>query len=88
MEDLIRLQKYLAEAGIASRRKCEEYIVQGRVKVNNKIAELGIKINPENPEEVKNIYRVETVKDVKTYMERLDDMIERKRKTMEEISWH
>ena len=43
----IRLQKYLAEAGIASRRKCEEYIVQGRVKVNNKIAELGTKVNPE-----------------------------------------
>ena len=42
----IRLQKYLAEAGIASRRKCEEYILQGRVKVNNKIAELGTKINP------------------------------------------
>ena len=43
----IRLQKYLAEAGIASRRKCEECILQGRVKVNNKIAELGIKVNPE-----------------------------------------
>ena len=42
----IRLQKYLAEAGIASRRKCEEYIMQGRVKVNNKIAELGAKVNP------------------------------------------
>ena len=43
----IRLQKYLAEAGIASRRKCEEYIEQGRVKVHNKIAKLGMKINPE-----------------------------------------
>ena len=43
----IRLQKYLAEAGIASRRKCEEYIEQGRVKVNNKIATLGMKVNPE-----------------------------------------
>ena len=44
----IRLQKYLAEAGIASRRKCEEYIEQGRVKVNDEIAKLGTKINPEN----------------------------------------
>ena len=44
----IRLQKYLAEAGIASRRKCEEYIMQGRVKVNNNIVqELGTKVNPE-----------------------------------------
>ncbi len=25
-----RLQKYLAECGIASRRKCEEYIIQGK----------------------------------------------------------
>ena len=41
----IRLQKYLAEAGIASRRKCEEYIVQGRVKVNNEVALLGMKVD-------------------------------------------
>lgn len=41
-----RLQKYLAEAGIASRRKCEEYILQGKVKVNGiTITELGTKIN-------------------------------------------
>lgn len=44
----IRLQKYLAEAGIASRRKCEEYILQGKVQVNGKtITELGVKVNPE-----------------------------------------
>ena len=44
----IRLQKYLAEAGIASRRKCEEYILQGRVKINNEIVqEMGTKVNPE-----------------------------------------
>ena len=47
MEENKRLQKYLAEAGIASRRKCEEYIEQGRVKVNNEVAKLGMKINPE-----------------------------------------
>ena len=41
-----RLQKYLAECGIASRRKCEEYILQGKVKVNGKvITELCKKIN-------------------------------------------
>ena len=43
----IRLQKYLAEAGIASRRKCEEYIEQGRVKINNEIAKIGTKVDPE-----------------------------------------
>ena len=41
-----RLQKYLAECGIASRRKCEEYILQGKVKVNGKvITELGKKVD-------------------------------------------
>ena len=45
--DEIRLQKFLAEAGIASRRKAEELIQQGKVKVNGKIVtELGIKIQP------------------------------------------
>ena len=43
----VRLQKYLAEAGIASRRKAEELIVQGKISVNNKVVtELGSKINP------------------------------------------
>ena len=43
----VRLQKYLADAGIASRRKAEELIKKGKVKVNNKIiTELGTKINP------------------------------------------
>lgn len=43
-----RLQKYLANCGIASRRKCEEYILQGKVKVNGEtVIELGMKINPE-----------------------------------------
>lgn len=44
-----RLQKYLANNGIAARRKCEEFILAGRVKVNGKtVTELGVKINPEN----------------------------------------
>ena len=46
-KEAIRLQKYMAEAGIASRRKAEELILEGKVKVNGKIAnELGIKIVP------------------------------------------
>ena len=43
----IRLQKYLAEAGVASRRKCEEFIQKGRVKINGNVAILGEKVNPE-----------------------------------------
>ena len=43
-----RLQKYLANNGVASRRKCEELILQGKIKVDGKIVrELGTKINPE-----------------------------------------
>lgn len=41
-----RLQKYLSECGVASRRKCEEIILAKKVKVNGKIiSELGYKIN-------------------------------------------
>ncbi len=40
-----RLQKYLANSGIASRRKCEELIMQGKIEVNGKIVtELGTKV--------------------------------------------
>ena len=42
----IRLQKFLADAGVNSRRKCEELILAGRVTVNGKIAVLGCKVNP------------------------------------------
>lgn len=47
MEELERLQKYLASNGVASRRKAEEFILQGKVKVNGSVVtELGTKINP------------------------------------------
>ncbi len=43
-----RLQKLLAQAGIASRRKAEEFIREGRVAVDGKVVtELGLKIDPE-----------------------------------------
>lgn len=42
----IRLQKYMAENGIASRRKSEEMIAAGRVKVNGRVAQLGDKVDP------------------------------------------
>ena len=51
MEEDIRLQKYLANQGICSRRKAEEYILQGQVKVNGEVVcELGTKINPNKDE--------------------------------------
>ena len=45
---LTRLNKFLSECGVASRRKSEELIADGRVTINNKIVmELSFKVNPE-----------------------------------------
>ena len=44
----VRLQKFIADCGITSRRKAEELIIQGKIKVNGKVVtELGTKINPQ-----------------------------------------
>ena len=42
---MMRLQKYMADCGIASRRKCEEYIAQGRVSVNGITASIGTSVD-------------------------------------------
>jgi len=44
---VFRLQKFLADAGVASRRASEQIILEGRVAVNGKtVRELGTKVNP------------------------------------------
>lgn len=49
----VRLQKYIAEAGVASRRKAEELIKQGRVSVNGVVvSELGTKVTEADVVEV------------------------------------
>lgn len=46
---MMRLQKIIADAGIASRRKAEELILAGRVKVNGQVVnELGFKASPKD----------------------------------------
>ena len=45
-QNMVRLQKYLADAGIASRRACEGLITDGRVQVNGRTAELGMSVEP------------------------------------------
>lgn len=48
MENLIRLNKFIASNGVSSRRKIDELILQGRVTVNgNTIVELGCRIEPD-----------------------------------------
>ena len=45
-DNKVRLQKHLADCGIASRRKSEELIAMGKVKVNGHVAEIGQKVDP------------------------------------------
>ena len=62
MAELVRLQKYLANKGVASRRKCEEFITDGLVKVNGEVVtKLGTKVDPDkdvveiNEQQISNI---------------------------------
>ena len=46
---MVRLQKYLADCGVASRRGSEEIIRSGRVRVNGEtVTEMGVKIDEDN----------------------------------------
>jgi len=48
---MVRINKYLADSGVTSRRKAEELILQGRVSVNNQlIIDLSFKVNPDKDE--------------------------------------
>jgi len=47
MQELVRLQKYLADCGLGSRRFCEQLITAGRVSVDGSVVtELGTRVNP------------------------------------------
>ena len=45
-KNMVRLQKFISECGVASRRKAEELIALGKVKVNGHIAQIGMQIDP------------------------------------------
>jgi 23S rRNA pseudouridine2605 synthase len=45
----VRLQKFLAECGVGSRRKMEQFIIEGRVRINGQVVtKLGVKVDPDN----------------------------------------
>ena len=46
MEETLRLNKVIAQSGICSRRKADELIAQGRVRVNGAPAEAGMRVTP------------------------------------------
>lgn len=63
MVELIRLQKYLADKGIASRRKCEEFITDGLVKVNGEVVtQLGTKVDPDKDVVEYNEKKIDEIK--------------------------
>ena len=62
-----RLQKRIAQAGVASRRKAEELIISGKVKVNGKtITELGTKVD--NHDEIEVDGKIITIEDKEYYL--------------------
>ncbi len=64
----MRIAKFLAAAGVASRRKCEEIILEGNVKVNGKtVEELGMQVDPERDDIRVNRKKIE-LKQEKIYI--------------------
>lgn len=65
----IRLQKFLANNGICSRRKAEEHILNGDVKVNGiVVTELGTKITPDKDEIIFKNRKIKNNQDKKVYI--------------------
>ena len=67
-DNKIRLQKHLSECGIASRRKAEELIEEGKVKVNGHVAFLGQKVDPKRDKITVRGKTVVAGNNVKTYI--------------------
>ncbi|MBR3145027.1 MAG: rRNA pseudouridine synthase [Clostridia bacterium] len=63
----IRLQKFLSQNGVCSRRKAEEYILSGKVKINGRKAEIGQSVDPKR-DKVTLHGKLVAVKDTKVYI--------------------
>jgi 23S rRNA pseudouridine2605 synthase len=85
---LIRINKYLADSGAASRRKAEEFINEGRVEVNGRIiTDLSVKIDPDKDEVTLDGERLKQKKHIYILMNKPPGVVtttsdERKRKTV------
>lgn len=86
MSEEVRLQKFLANSGVCSRRKAEELIVSGKVKVNGKtVTELGTKVDPDVDEVTCENKKVDSIKEYKYvllnkpvgYVTTVDDQFDR-----------
>lgn len=85
-DNKIRLQKFLSEAGIASRRKAEEMIKNGSVKVNGVVAQIGDSVDPKRDtvvvkgKKVKkaNVHRYILLNKPRGYVTTTDDELGRK----------
>lgn len=64
----VRIQKLIAEAGLASRREAEEWIREGRVEVNGRVATLGERADPERDAVKVDGKRVRPRSGPKTYL--------------------
>ncbi len=64
----MRINKYLAECGIASRRNCDKLIEEGLVTVNGKTCSLGLEVDPANDVIIVDEKRVNNVKKFSYYM--------------------
>lgn len=67
-DEKIVLQKYMANAGVDSRRKCQDLIAEGKVKVNGKIARLGTRVSPKSDIVTVNDKRIELFEVKKFYI--------------------
>ena len=67
--ELVRLQKFMAQAGIASRRASEKLIEQGRVRVNGQvITQMGVKIDPKRDKVMVDDHPVKGLPEQFTYI--------------------
>jgi len=61
----IKLQKFLQNAGVASRRKCDEFIIKGKIFVNSIVGQIGQTINPDEDFVTLNGKQIQTSKSEK-----------------------